>query len=77
MSKICQLSGKTAQTGNRVSHSKTKTNHRFDPNLQKKRVFIAEIGKTVTIEVSARGLKTIKKNGAYATLLKAGLVNAK
>jgi large subunit ribosomal protein L28 len=45
-------------------------------NLQKKRVFVPELGKTVAIQVSARGLKTIKKNGAYATLLKAGLIKA-
>ena len=44
------------------------------PNLQKKRVFVPELNKTVTIEVSTRGLKTIKKNGVYKTLKKAGLV---
>ncbi|MBP9715110.1 MAG: large subunit ribosomal protein [Patescibacteria group bacterium] len=47
------------------------------PNLQKKKVFVAELGKSVNIEVSSRGMKTIKKNGAYATLLKAGLIKAK
>lgn len=46
------------------------------PNLQKKKVFVAELGKSVNIEVSSRGMKTIKKNGAYATLLKAGLIKA-
>jgi large subunit ribosomal protein L28 len=44
------------------------------PNLQKKRVFVPELGKTVTIEVSTRGLRTIKKNGAYSTLKKANLI---
>ena len=47
------------------------------PNLQKKKIFVPELGKSINIEVSARGLRTIKKNGAYATLLKAGLVKAK
>lgn len=47
------------------------------PNLQKKRVFVPELGKTVNIEISTRGMRTIKKNGAYATLLKAGLIQAK
>lgn len=47
------------------------------PNLQKKKVFVAELGKSVNIEVSSRGMKTIKKNGAYATLLKAGLIKAR
>lgn len=44
------------------------------PNLQKKRIFVPELGKTVTIEVSTRGLRTIKKNGAYSTLKKANLI---
>ena len=46
------------------------------PNLQKKKVFIPELGKSINIEVSARGMRTMKKNGAYATLLKAGLIKA-
>ena len=47
------------------------------PNLQKKRVFVPALDKTVNIVVSTRGMRTIKKNGAYATLLKAGLIQAK
>ncbi|MDD5721037.1 MAG: bL28 family ribosomal protein [Candidatus Pacebacteria bacterium] len=44
------------------------------PNLQKKRIFIPELNKTINIEVSARGMRTMKKRGTYATLLKAGLI---
>ncbi len=44
------------------------------PNLQKKKVFIAELGKSIRIEISTRGMRTMKKRGAYATLLKAGLI---
>jgi large subunit ribosomal protein L28 len=44
------------------------------PNLQKKKIFIPELNKTITIEVSARGLRTMKKRGVYTTLQKAGLV---
>lgn len=47
------------------------------PNLQKKRIFVPEINKTINIEVSARGLRTMKKRGAYQTLLKAGLIESK
>jgi large subunit ribosomal protein L28 len=46
-------------------------------NLQKKKVFVPELNKTVNIEVSTRGMRTMKKNGVYATLLKAGLVKAR
>ncbi|HEY5383060.1 MAG TPA: L28 family ribosomal protein [Candidatus Paceibacterota bacterium] len=42
--------------------------------MQKKRIFVPEINKTVKINVSTQGLRTIAKNGAYKTLLKAGLI---
>ena len=44
------------------------------PNLQKKKVFVPELGKSVKIEVSTKGLRTMKKNGIYKTLKKAGIV---
>lgn len=43
-------------------------------NLQKKRIYIPELNKSVTVRISTRGLKTIQKNGAYATLKKAGVI---
>ena len=43
-------------------------------NLQKKRIYIPELKKTVTLTISTKALKTIQKRGAYATLKKAGLI---
>lgn len=43
-------------------------------NLQKKRIYIPELKKTITVHISTKGLKTIQKNGAYATLKEAGLI---
>ena len=43
-------------------------------NLQKKRIYIPELKKTLTLTLSTRAIKTINKNGAYATLKKAGLI---
>ena len=43
-------------------------------NMQKKKVFVPELNKSVTITVSTQGLRTMKKNGVYATLKKAGLI---
>ena len=43
-------------------------------NLQKKRIFVPEINKFINIEISTQGMRTMKKNGAYVTLLKAGLI---
>lgn len=46
----------------------------FYPNLHKKRIFVPELDRWVKIKLSSRALKTIAKNGAYVTLLKAGLI---
>ncbi len=83
MAKVCAITKKTSVVGGGYSNRTRAT--KFNPtgkkrkyqNLQKKRVFVPELNKTVNIEVSTRGLKTIKKNGAYSTLLKAGLIKSK
>ena len=48
----------------------------FSPNLHERRVWVPELKKFVRIKVTARGLKTLNKNGAYKTLKKAGLIPA-
>jgi large subunit ribosomal protein L28 len=44
------------------------------PNLQKKKIYIPELEKSITLVLSTRAIKTIQKNGAFATLKKAGLI---
>jgi large subunit ribosomal protein L28 len=63
MSKVCQITGKHVITGNRVSHSNRKTRRTFAPNLQDRKYFIPEEKKTVTLRVSAAGMRTINKIG--------------
>lgn len=70
MSRICQLTGKRPITGNHVSHSNHKTKRRFLPNLQKKRFYIPELKRWVTLKVSSKALRTINKLGVYAYLKK-------
>ena len=43
-------------------------------NLQKKKIYIPELKKSIKMTLSARAIKTIQKNGAYPTLKKAGLL---
>ncbi len=43
-------------------------------NMQKKKIFVPELNKSFTLTLSAKGLKTIQKNGAYVTLKKAGII---
>jgi len=71
MSKICEITGKTAMGGNSVSHSNRKTKRKFSPNLQTKKFFIAEENREITLKVTAAGLKTINKKGIYACVQEA------
>jgi large subunit ribosomal protein L28 len=71
MSRVCEITGKKVQVGNNVSHAKNRTRRKFYPNLQKKRFFIPEEGKWITIKVSTSALRTINKNGISAVLKKA------
>ncbi|MEP1095274.1 MAG: 50S ribosomal protein L28 [Cyclobacteriaceae bacterium] len=71
MSKVCDLTGKRPQVGNNVSHANNKTKRRFNPNLQKKRFYIPEEDKWITLKVSTSALRTINKIGIAAVLKKA------
>lgn len=71
MSRVCQITGKRPQVGNNVSHANNKTKRRFNPNLQKKRFYIPEEDKWITLKVSTSALRTINKNGITAVLKKA------
>jgi len=63
MSRRCQLSGIGPMAGNNVSHAHNRTKRRFLPNLQKKRIWVQELNRTVTLKLSAKAIKTLAKNG--------------
>ena len=71
MSRVCELTGKKAMVGNNVSHSLNRTKRKFDANLMKKRFYIPEEDKWITLKVSASALKNINKLGISAVLNKA------
>ncbi len=80
MAKVCAITNRSSQNGGGYSNRTRAT--QFNPigmrrryaNLQKKRIYIPELKKSVTITLSTRAIKTIQKNGAFATLKKAGLI---
>ena len=80
MAKSCPITNKSSRLGGGYSNRTRATQFnptgvvRKYPNLQKKRVYVPELKKSVTLTLSAKGIKTIQKNGAYATLKKAGLI---
>ena len=71
MARVCQVTGKKPLVGNNVSHAHNKTKRRFYPNLQKKRFYIPEEDRWITLKVSAKAIRTINKNGITAVLKKA------
>lgn len=80
MAKTCAVTGKSSKVGGSYSNRTRATqfnpcgNTRRFANIQKKRIFVPEINKTLTLNLSTKALKTIQKNGAYTTLKKAGLI---
>ena len=57
--------------GNNVSHAMNKTKRKFDANLIKKRFYIPEEDKWVTLKIATSTLKTINKIGITAALKEA------
>ena len=80
MARVCDITGKKSQVGGGYSNRTRATkftptgSRRRQVNLQTKTIFIPELGKKVTVTVSAKGLKTMQKRGAYLTLKKAGII---
>ena len=80
MARECAITGKRSQVGGGYSNRTRAT--KFNPtgkrrrhvNMQKKTLFVPELNKKMTVYVSTKGLKTMKKRGAFVTLQKAGMV---
>jgi large subunit ribosomal protein L28 len=68
MSRKDDITGKGALNGYRSSKSNNKTKHRFQLNLQKRRFYVPEEDKWVTLKVSAKTVRTINKKGISAVL---------
>ena len=86
MSRVCTVTGAKPKRGSTIHrrgmakkkggvgrHVTANTPRYFTPNLQEKRIWVAELKRFVKVKLTARALKTINKNGAYATLKKAGV----
>ena len=83
----CQITGVGTRSGRTISRrGKAKAEggvgkkttgisfRTFKPNLQKKRIWVPELNRWVTVRLTARALKTIDRDGPFRVLLKAGLV---
>ncbi|MCC7500722.1 50S ribosomal protein L28 [Candidatus Nomurabacteria bacterium] len=80
MAKECAITKKSSRVAGRYSNRIRATkfnpggNVRKHANLQKKRIFVPELNRTITVTLSTKGLRTLNKNGAYKTLKKAGVI---
>ena len=80
MAKICVVTKKGSRIGGGYSNRTRAT--QFNPtgfvrkyvNLQKKRIYVPELKKTITLTLSTRAIKTINKHGAHSVLKKAGVI---
>jgi large subunit ribosomal protein L28 len=70
MSRRCELTGKAAQTGHKVSHSNRKTKRRFLPNLCSVTLISDVLGRSVRLRISANALKTVDRRGGLDAFLK-------
>lgn len=70
MARVCKITGKRPMTGNNVSHANNRTKRRQLPNLQKKRIWLEEEKRYVTMKISTEAIKTLDKKGLKALLSK-------
>src|SRR5579863_2973564 len=80
MAKICPITHKSSMVAGGYSNRVRAT--KFNPtgkvrkqaNFQKKRIFVPELNKSITLTLSTKGIKTIQKKGAYKALKDAGVI---
>ena len=68
MSAHCQVTGRKPGFGKQVSHSHVRTNRRWNPNIQRRRYWVPSEGRTVTLTLSTKGIKTIDRDGIDAVV---------
>ena len=70
MSAICQVTGRKPGYGKSVSHSHRRTSRRWNPNVQRRKFYLPSEGRTITLNVSTKGLKVIDRDGIEAVVAK-------
>ena len=69
MGKVCAITGKKRVFGNNRPFSEKKTRRSWKPNVQKRRMFVPELGRTVRVQLSTSALRTIEKKGGLMPYL--------
>jgi large subunit ribosomal protein L28 len=71
---IIHRRGMAKKKGGVGRHVTANTPRKFFVNLKTRRIWVSELKRYVVVKLSARAIKTVTKNGAYATLKKAGVL---
>lgn len=76
MARRCEVTGVSPISGGSISHAHNKSKRRFVPNIQKKKIWIQELNKFVTVKLTTSALKTLAKNGTadLAKMVKEGKI---
>jgi large subunit ribosomal protein L28 len=70
MTRECEVTGKRPVSGYNVSHAKNRTNRRFLPNLQSRKIWVESENRWISMRISAAALRTIDKLGIDAVIAK-------
>lgn len=70
MSAHCQVTGRKPSFGKSVSHSHRRTNRRWNPNIQRRSFYLPSEGRSIKLNVSTKGLKTIDRDGIESVVAK-------
>lgn len=70
MSRRCMITGKSAMSGNNVSHAQNKTKRRFLPNIQDTSLYSEALDRWVKVKASSAGLRTVEHKGGFDAFLK-------
>ncbi|MEE2776626.1 MAG: 50S ribosomal protein L28, partial [Acidobacteriota bacterium] len=73
MPRRCQITGKRPLRARNISHAHNVTNRFQKPNIQRKRIYVSELGRFIRLKVSTRAIRTITKLGLPRFLKKQGL----
>lgn len=68
MAATCQVTGAIPGFGHNISHSHRRTKRRFDPNIQKKKYYVPSLRRSITLQLSAKGIKVIDARGIEAVV---------
>ncbi len=72
MARRCELTAKTFQSGNKVSHANNRTRRRFLPNLVNVTLMSDVLKRSVRLRISTSALRSVEHRGGLdAFLLKA------